>query len=93
MAFVLTLNNIIHPEVRKLYPGADVPVFDFATPKADTVEVGYVSKRKLCAFAEGLIEGSAKHYKEEVIIKQPKCMLRGDPKCVLVCTFRKAGAK
>src|SRR5690348_17125586 len=24
--FVLTLNNIIHPEVRKIYPGADVPV-------------------------------------------------------------------
>ncbi len=28
-SFVLTLNDIIHPEVRKLYPGADVPVFDF----------------------------------------------------------------
>src|SRR5687768_2582444 len=24
-SFVLTLNSIIHPEVRKLYPGADVP--------------------------------------------------------------------
>jgi len=28
-SFILTLNQIIHPEVRKLYPGADVPVFDF----------------------------------------------------------------
>ena len=28
-SFVLTLNEIIHPEVRKLYPGADVPEFDF----------------------------------------------------------------
>ena len=27
--FLLTLNSIIHPEVRKIYPGADVPVFDF----------------------------------------------------------------
>jgi len=26
-SFVLTLNDIIHPEVRKIYPGADVPVF------------------------------------------------------------------
>ena len=27
--FLLSLNSIIHPEVRKIYPGADVPVFDF----------------------------------------------------------------
>src|SRR5262249_32320754 len=27
--FVLSVNDIIHPEVRKVYPGADVPVFDF----------------------------------------------------------------
>ena len=27
--FLLTLNRIIHPEVRKLYPGADVPNFEF----------------------------------------------------------------
>src|SRR5437773_2399002 len=34
-AFVLTLNDIIHPEVRKLYPGAQVPVFGFDTSSAD----------------------------------------------------------
>lgn len=28
-SFLLTLNDVIHPEVRKLYPGADVPVFDY----------------------------------------------------------------
>jgi hypothetical protein len=27
--FVLSVNNIIHPEVRKVYPGADVPTFEF----------------------------------------------------------------
>lgn len=32
LPFVLTLNDIIHPEVRKLYPGAIVPVFD-STPR------------------------------------------------------------
>ena len=26
-SFLPTLNDIIHPEVRKLYPGADVPTF------------------------------------------------------------------
>src|SRR5437879_2939811 len=28
-SFVMTLNEVIHSEVRKLYPGAQVPEFDF----------------------------------------------------------------
>ena len=86
--FVLTLNDIIHPEVRKLYPGADVPVFDFDTSSDEILVMGYTSPRRLCAFAEGLIEGAAEHYRESVSIEQPECMGRGDPKCVLEITFR-----
>src|SRR5687768_11524401 len=46
-SFALTLNDIIHPEVRKLYPGADVPEFDFDAREALLV-MGYRSPRKLC---------------------------------------------
>jgi hypothetical protein len=86
-SFILTLNQVIHPEVRKLYPGADVPVFDFDTSSDEVLLMGYASPRKLCAFAEGLIEGTPAHYGEEARIKQPKCMVRGDEKCVLEITF------
>jgi hypothetical protein len=89
-AFMLTLNDIIHPEVRKLYPGADVPVFDFDTSSDEVLALGYASPRKLCAFAEGLIEGAAPHYGETPEIKQPMCMNRGDPKCVLRVRFAPA---
>jgi hypothetical protein len=41
-SFVLTLNDIIHPEVRKLYPGADVPEFDFDA-RDGTLLMGYRS--------------------------------------------------
>lgn len=81
--FLLTLNEIIHPEVRKLYPGADVPEFDFDTTDPKVLVMGYRSARKLCTFAEGLIEGAAAHYGEQVAIHQSQCMLRGDSKCVL----------
>jgi hypothetical protein len=81
--FLLTLNDIIHPEVRKLYPGADVPVFDYETSSDEVLVMGYMSPRKLCAFAEGLIEGAAAHYGETAVIEQPSCMNRGDPKCLL----------
>jgi hypothetical protein len=86
-SFVLTLNDVIHPEVRKLFPGADVPNFDFSTPDEHSVSIGYQSARKLCSFAEGLVEGAAAHYGETVAIVQTKCMKQGDPRCVLVCEF------
>jgi hypothetical protein len=82
--FLFTLNEIIHPEVRKIYPGADVPWFDISeTPTGDIV-MGYDSHRRLCAFAEGLIQGAAAHYAEPVAIAQPTCMLRDDAACSLV---------
>src|SRR5579883_1678570 len=81
-SFVLALNHIIHPEVRKLYPGADVPEFEFDTSSPEVLVMGYQSPRKMCFFAEGLIEGAAEHYGEAVKFEHVKCMHRGDPACV-----------
>jgi hypothetical protein len=95
-AFLLTLNDIIHSEVRKLYLDADVPVFDFdPTPgsrqlNGSVLTLGYRSQRRLCALAEGFIMGAAAHFHEQVQIEQPVCMLRGDERCSLVCTFEPA---
>ena len=86
-AFVLTLNSIIHPEVRKLYPGADVPNFDFDTSSPDELVMFYHSKRRMCSFAEGLLEGAADHFKQAAHIVQPKCMHRGDSCCELRIRF------
>ena len=85
--FVLTLNSIIHPEVRKLYPGADVPEFEFDTSRQDVLVMVYRSARRMCAFAEGLIEGAGVQYQESVTIEQPKCMLRGDSECEMHLRF------
>jgi hypothetical protein len=85
-SFVLTLNDIIHPEVRKLYPGADVPEFDFDV-REDQIVMGYRSSRRLCSFAEGLLLGAADHFGEHLTIEQPVCMKRGDDRCVLEIAF------
>jgi len=86
-SFVLTLNDIIHPEVRKLYPGAVVPEFAFDASDPDALLMDYYSPRKLCAFAEGLLLGAADHYGETIEIEQPRCMNRGDAQCRLEITF------
>jgi hypothetical protein len=88
-SFLLTLNEVIHPEVRKLFPGAYAPSFDFDTSSEKELGLSYFSHRHLCSFAEGLIEGSADHYGEAVEIHQPACTKRGDVRCDIRIRFSK----
>ena len=88
-SFLLTVNDMIHPEVRKLYPGAGVPDFDYEQD-GDRLVMLYRSERRMCAFAEGLIEGAADHYGEAVEIIQPACLHRGDELCRLEVTLSPA---
>jgi len=92
-SFLLSLNDVIHAEVRKLYPGADVPVFEFETPAGDaahtTLIIHYRSKRKLCPLAEGFIAGAADQFREQVEVTQPSCMLDGAAECQFRCQFEK----
>jgi hypothetical protein len=90
-SFVLTLNDIIHPEVRKLYPGADVPEFTFDTSQGDDVLVlRYQSDRRLCALAEGFLTGAARHFGERVDLSHDRCLHRGDDHCAIRCAFAAA---
>ena len=86
-SFLLTLNDVIHPKVRVVFPGAVVPWIDFDESSPDVLAMGYDSPRKMCAFAEGLIQGASDHYGEHVSITQETCMNRGDPKCRLQASF------
>ncbi len=85
--FVLSVNNIIHPEVRKIYAGADVPIFDFQDAADGALLMGYHSARKLCALAEGFVEGAARHYGETVRFEHLECMHQGHPKCLFRLSF------
>jgi hypothetical protein len=89
-SFLLTLNDIIHAEVRKLYPDADLPEFEFDNVGEDELTLTYRSARQLCALAEGFIVGTAGHYGETATIDQPECMHRGDGQCLIHCRFTAA---
>ncbi len=91
-AFLLTLNDIIHPEVRKLYPGAVVPEFQFDTSSPDVLLMGYDSPRRLCALAHGFVEGAADHFGETVVGGQDTCKHRGDDVCLFRLAFEPARA-
>ena len=85
--FLLTLNDVIHPEVRKVYPGADLPVFDFELLGEDGLRMGYASPRRLCSLAEGFIEAAAVHFGQTAQIEQTACMKHGASRCQIVVTL------
>jgi Haem-NO-binding len=79
---VASLNDVIHPEVEKLYPGASVPSFEVLG--TDPFRVRYVSARHLCHLAEGLLVGVAGWYGESVVVGRDRCRAHGDAVCELV---------
>lgn len=80
-SLLLSVHDVIHVEVKKLYPGALPPMFEYEDPAPDQLVMKYHSPRKLCAFAEGLIIGTGKHYGVEIQQTHTLCMHRGDDHC------------
>ncbi|TNF35311.1 MAG: heme NO-binding protein [Deltaproteobacteria bacterium] len=91
-SFLLALNDIIHPEVRRLYPGVDVPNFGMESESDRSLTLRYRSERQMCAFAVGLIQGAASHFGCPVRVEEPACRKRGADSCVLTCHFLKEEA-
>jgi hypothetical protein len=92
LPFVLSVNSIIHPEVRKLYAGAHCPFFRFQQMPDGALLMTYDSPRKLCALAHGFIEGAAGYFGETADVEHISCMHRGDDKCLLSIRAKTASA-
>jgi len=85
--FLRNVGGIIHAEVRKLYPDAGVPSFEYEDPGPDRLVMLYESPRKMCALAEGLIHGAGAHFGVSIELDHPRCMHRGDDHCRLELRF------
>jgi hypothetical protein len=88
---LLSLDEVIYPEVHKLHPDTAPPTFWFTGSDEVHLLVHYRSPRRLCAFAEGMIDGAARHYGEQASLSHEPCMLDGADHCTLLTTFRPAG--
>ena len=79
------MDDIIHPEVRKVYPDAEVP--GFATVAVDGgLRVTYTSRRALCALADGLIVGAASWFGADLTVVHECCVHHGDDSCTMLVT-------
>lgn len=89
-SFLQTVHGVIHVEVRKLHAGAHLPEFSYEDPAPDRLVMVYVSGRKLCYLAAGLIEGVGDYYQETIEATHTRCLHRGDPHCRFELRFRPA---
>lgn len=60
--FLENVESYIHPEVRKIYPDAELPRFDSNRISEVELEMIYTSPRKMFSMAEGLIEKTLVYY-------------------------------
>ena len=60
--FMAGIEDIIHAEVRKLYPDAELPHFEVEHRDADRLVLLYDSRRHMQDLADGLIRGCLKHF-------------------------------
>lgn len=81
--FIVSVNSIIHPEVRKLYAGAGCPHFHFENGADGALLMGYNSSRRLCALAQGFVEGAGDYFGETASVEHRSCMNHGDAHCLM----------
>ena len=81
--FLRAVDSVIHVEVQKSDPMAYLPSLFYDQPDSEILVIRYLSVRKMCFFAEGLIIGAANHFKQEVKIQQNQCMHEGADCCLI----------
>lgn len=65
-----TIDNHIHVEVRKLYPDAELPAFEYAEPNERQLILKYSSPRGFVDFAEGLMQGCIDYFGEPISLER-----------------------
>lgn len=86
-ALLHQLNNVIHPHVLTLYPGAQVPHFTTEDRPDGALVLRYTSARDLCHLAEGLAQGAADSFEEHATVDQEECRHLGGSECRIVVIY------
>ncbi|MCA9047337.1 MAG: heme NO-binding domain-containing protein [Planctomycetaceae bacterium] len=90
---LMSVDGIIHVEVKKLFPDAVLPRFEYEDPAPDRLVMTYRSERGLCALAEGLIDGAGEHFGETITHRQTSCVHLGSDHCRFELLFSPVAAR
>jgi hypothetical protein len=70
LTFLAGIEDIIHAEVLKLYPDAELPRFEVELHDAQELRLLYNSKRHFEDLAEGLILGCIAHFGQSIAMRR-----------------------
>ena len=70
LSFLAGIEDIIHAEVLKLYPDAELPRFEVELHDAQELRLLYKSKRHFEDLAEGLILGCIAHFGQAIAMRR-----------------------
>lgn len=79
MDFLARIEDVIHVEVLKLYPTAQLPKFDIDRPDSDHLTMIYRSERHLGDLAEGLILQCVRFFGEDIHVERVELDEPGQP--------------
>lgn len=68
--FLEHIEDVIHVQVRKLYPNAELPRFEIERPNVNQLRMVYRSDRHMGDLAEGLIRQCIAHYGTPVTVER-----------------------
>lgn len=68
--FLISIEDYIHVEVRKLYPDAELPEFDSVRVAPDKMSMVYRSPRCMGDFAQGLMTGCFEYFEETIELQR-----------------------
>lgn len=69
LPFIAQVDTFIHPEVKKLYPDADLPSFNVISLNEKELVIDYTSDKPLIPLARGLMLGAADYFGETIEIE------------------------
>jgi hypothetical protein len=84
MDFLMNMQSLLESAFQLDAPGATAPPKIRATRVGpEEVSIVYESSLRACAIVRGACRGAAKLYGVDAVITDEKCVLRGDPTCVV----------
>lgn len=88
--FLMTVDGVIHVEVKKLFPDAYLPRLLYEDTADDQLTVHYQSKRQFCQLFVGLVEGAAERFSTPIAWDETACSHTGSEQCTFEFRFSAA---
>ncbi len=66
LEFISVVDTFIHPEVKKLYPEAELPTFHLVSLEKNRLVIDYYSTKPLYPMAVGLMLGASDYFKQTI---------------------------